>query len=272
MSSKQQEQLPDLTQCGECSRPPKKGETLKTCSGCGLVAYCCTACQTKAWNGHRAACKRARKEREAKAKEAAKEPGSGNRSGSGLGDMGSIMAALMPPPQQPLRYNEIHIFNACFQGHHEELQRIMRQSKLNVNWAEPDTGATAAYAAAQTGHARCLSLLIQHNADLSKANKQGAAPIHKACEYGRDACLEVLLDNGVDADQPTADGSTPLIIACANGHVKCMALLLDRSADPDLANSYGFTAAHRACQDGHLKCLQLLVMRGAALNNKDRYG
>jgi hypothetical protein len=139
-SSKQQ---PETVLCGGCGDKPKKGVTFKTCSGCGLVAYCCTACQTKAWSGHKGPCKRHRKEKEqGKAKEAAKERGS--RSGSGLGDMGSIMAALnMPSPQpqpQTQWYQGEHLCNACYYGHHEEVNQILGQGGIDVDWTQPGSG------------------------------------------------------------------------------------------------------------------------------------
>jgi ankyrin repeat protein len=147
----------------------------------------------------------------------------------------------------------------------------LSQGGLDVNSADRADGLTAAYAAAEKGHAQCLSILSQHNADLSKADKHGWAPIHVACQNGRYACLEVLLDNGVNTSLPVADehGFTPLIVASQNGHVKCMALLLDRGSDPNLARSDGFTAVHAACQYGQLKCLQLLSKRDANLNVQD---
>jgi ankyrin repeat protein len=156
---------------------------------------------------------------------------------------------------------------------------MCQQRGLDVNWANPDNGATAAYIVAQQGHARCLSILAQHGADLSKAIKDGWAPngwapIHIACQYGRYACLEVLLDNNGDANLRVADeiGETPTCLASFCGHVKLLALLLDRGANPKLANRRGTTAVHRACQYGHLKCLQLLRGRNAELSSTDGRG
>jgi ankyrin repeat protein len=182
------------------------------------------------------------------------------------------MAALMLPPSQMQRYYHEDAFNSSLHGRHETLHMALQQEnpRLDVDWVQPGNETTAAHAAAHGGYAQCLSVLVSHNADLSKANKQGHAPIHTACERGRYACIEVLLDNGVSADLRTASrhGTTPLILACQNGHAKCMALLLDRGADPSKASRYGITAAHRACEDGYLKGLQLLSNRGADLNKR----
>ena len=240
---------PPVHPCAKCK---KKGKSMKRCAGCGTVWYCNAACQTADWKDHKAVCKLNKKEKkEPEKKEPEKKEEAARGSGSGLGDMGSILAALMPPPP-PLRYDEVDLCNACFYGHHDELKKMLfKQRELDVNWAKPDTGCTAALVAAAKGNTQCLLLLAQHgSADLSKANKQGWAPIHIACQQGRYASLEVLLDNRVDANLLTADecGDTPAIMCSSNGHVKLLALLIDRGADPNLANMFGTTAAHKACQ------------------------
>jgi ankyrin repeat protein len=75
---------------------------------------------------------------------------------------------------------------------------MLRQPGLDVDWAQPDTGSTASYITTQEGNDKCLSHLVSHGADTSKADKKGWAPIHIACQNGRYACLEVLADAGAD--------------------------------------------------------------------------
>jgi hypothetical protein len=246
------------------------GVALKTSSGCGTVKYCGAACQTAAWVDHRVACKRARKVLE-KAKEATKAPGSD----SGLGDMGSIMAAPNMRPQKPQqRYNGWDVYNACYYDRHEELKKLLLQPGMDIDWARSDTGGTAGHVAAQEGHEKCLAQLISKGATLLKVDDKSRAPIHMACHFGRYTTLALLLDNGVDANLRTSDelGMTPVIVSCGMGHVKLLALLLDRGADPNLARERGDTAAHIVCQGGHVKCLQLLIKRGAKINPRDVNG
>ena len=263
-SKKQQEE--ELKRCGCCGRDDL---ALKNCSGCGSVAYCDAKCQTADWPSHKTVCNRIKKEKKAQQEKANEAPKSSG-SGSGLGDMGSILAALMPPPR-PQRYDEVDVWNACFQDHHGEVEKMLRQLGLDLNDADPDDGITAAFVSAAKGHAQCLRLLALNNADLTKRDKQGGAPIHVACQNGRLDCIDILFDNGIDANVRTADeyGNTPAIISSMNGHVKALAIVLNRGADPNLANNHGFTAVHRACQYGHLKCIFLLVSRSADLNKKD---
>ncbi len=268
---KKKEDESEVPLCDSCHQPCL---ALKACAGCGCEKYCDSTCQKARWPHHKAECKTKRIERasEAKAKEAIKE----RVSGSGLRDMGSIMAVLnMPsPPRQPQRYQQAEMYNASLDDLHKELQKILRQPGLDVDWVAPDTGATSTYVAAQQGNDKCLSLLISHGADMSKANKNGLAPIHIACQIGRYACIEVLADAGADLNLRLASecGSTPATICCQFGHVNCLALLDGRGADLSRNNNMGQNTAHAASQNGQLKCLQLLGKRGADLSTKDEHG
>ena len=112
----QPQQLPQLV-CAMCEK--EGAPSCNTCSGCGSVSYCNAECQRAHWALHKADCNRIKKEKAKK--EAARDSGSG--SGSGLGDMGSLLNALMPPPQ-PQRYQNRHIINACIDNEHEELTKF----------------------------------------------------------------------------------------------------------------------------------------------------
>ena len=213
-------------------------KTLQLCFLCGVATYCCQAHCDAHWARHGSLCSELR------------------------GGPGSVP----------------NLYNACLNGQHEELTKMLQQRpRLDVNWATPDTGTTAAYAAAREGHDKCLSLLRQHSADLSKPRKEGGwAPIHAACWHGRYTCLMTLcLDQGVDVNLRIADtaGQTPAMLCCSNGMVKCLAVLLDRQPDLTLVNGNGHTAAHKACVYNQVKCLQLLIKRGCVdIAGQDRYG
>ena len=87
--------------------------------------------------------------------------------GSGVGVMGSLLTAPLSSTVE--RYTEADYFNACGAGRHEELQKVLEQRDIDVNWAHPEDGATAVFAAAMNGHDKCLSVIIRHGgADLSR--------------------------------------------------------------------------------------------------------
>lgn len=120
----------------------KKGTSMKRCAGCGTMWYCNAECQTADWKDHKAVCKLNQKDKDKEKNEP--------ENGSGLG---SILAALMPPPQ---RYTEVNLYNACCFGHHDELKKMLfKQRELDVNWTDHDDGCTAAYIATMTGPNVC---------------------------------------------------------------------------------------------------------------------
>jgi hypothetical protein len=138
-SNKKQQQKkqkidPEVPRCDFCHQP---GLSLKACAGCGCEKYCDSTCHKARWPHHKVESKAKRNEREneARATEAAKERGSG----SGMRDMGSIMATLMMPPQPPpqeQRYDEIDLFNASLRSQYEELQKMLCQPGLDIDWAQ----------------------------------------------------------------------------------------------------------------------------------------
>jgi ankyrin repeat protein len=150
---------------------------------------------------------------------------------------------------------------------------MLRHRGHNVNWIESKSGATAAFAAAQEGQHKCLSLLIEHGgADMSKAATGGWGPIHIACQSGTDLCVALLLDSGgvgVNVRTGNEDDFTPLIICCVNDHVKCLKVVIDRGADLNLSDNIGQTAVHWACKEGHIESLKLLLKRGANISQKN---
>jgi ankyrin repeat protein len=147
---------------------------------------------------------------------------------------------------------------------------MLQLRALDINWVQPESGCTAAYAATQEGNHQCLALLMKHS-DLTKMPNAKWTILHSACQNGTYTCLQMLLEAGLGVNLRTADGHnfTALIVACVNDHVKCISILADRGAHLDLADSYGQTAAHWACKHGHWRSLLLLIRRGADINKRE---
>jgi hypothetical protein len=252
-------------QMKKCAGCGKEGAQL-SCSACHSESYCSSSCQRTRWLAHKAECKQRQaiqtriNEKKQKAE------------GRGVGS--SKSATVAPLSSDECR--ESYVIGACFHNQHKELQILLQQqSRLDISWADPDTGCTAVHASVQGGHDMCLSLIIQYGgADLAKMDNEGHAPIHKACNFGRIACLLILLDHGCDANLPNADGSGlfPVMFCTEMGHVKCLNLLLDRGANINQTNFVSQTAAHVASGADCLTCLKLLIARGADFNGKDACG
>jgi ankyrin repeat protein len=134
-------------------------------------------------------------------------------------------------------------------------------------------GATPAWIACYKGHTECLSLLINHGAQLDKADNKGATPAFIACQNGHTECLSLLINHGAQLDKADATGTTPAYIACQNGHVKILHLLIQHGADLRLADTSGRSPAHMASVIGRVKMLALIKRVNADLiNHRDNRG
>jgi ankyrin repeat protein len=159
---------------------------------------------------------------------------------------------------------------ACQNGHTECLSLLINHG-AELDKAD-DEGATPAFVACQNGHTECLSLLIDHGAQLDKADNTGFTPAYSACENGRTECLSLLINHGAQLDKADDEGATPAYIACEYGHTSCLSLLIDHGAQLDKAQNQGVTPAYIACQNGHTSCLSLLINHGAQLDKAQNQG
>jgi ankyrin repeat protein len=107
----------------------------------------------------------------------------------------------------------------------------------------------------------CLSLLINHGAQLDKADNEGATPTNIACQNGLTECLSLLINHGAQLDKADNEGITPAFKACQNGHTDCLSLLVkDGVGSKTLDDESG--PIHIACQEGHFECVKTLLDHG----------
>ena len=66
----------------------------------------------------------------------------------------------------------------------EALQFFCTTFGCDINLAD-NSGITPLYMAAQDGKDACVQMLIDYNADIHKARKNGMMPIHAAASCGR---------------------------------------------------------------------------------------
>lgn len=123
--------------------------------------------------------------------------------------------------------------------------------------------------AAMNGHAECLELLLENNADPNQGMADtGATPMYVAAEKGHVDVMNVLLRNNADPNQAeTITGATPVLMAVDTGHVDIVKLLLENNADPNKARTDNGTTATCICAlGGHASVLKLLLEFRADLN------
>ena len=79
--------------------------------------------------------------------------------------------------------------------------------------------ATALYYASQNGHVTTLQLLLQHEADIKMATRDGWTPLHAASERGHSDVIKTLSKHGADATLTNKRGETALYLAALNRQV-----------------------------------------------------
>ncbi|HWY30159.1 MAG TPA: ankyrin repeat domain-containing protein, partial [Candidatus Acidoferrum sp.] len=150
--------------------------------------------------------------------------------------------------------------------------RYLLDNQANVNVAERD-GETALTTAAAGGHRAIVELLLSRGAEVDVKGMDGYTALHQAAKFGFQAVIETLLANHADVNAPDLNGATPLFLAAAKGKLKNVQLLLDAGANPNLKDSEGKTVLNYACAIGKPpEIMQALLAAGENPNTQDLQG
>jgi ankyrin repeat protein len=247
--------------CGHCKQPAQTGKSLLVCSSCHEGWYCSPEHQVADWPCHKALCKQRKKEKKEKEEEKERKESDA-----------AINYLLLNPPvaaRPPTAELFESLCVACCEGEVGRARQILL-SGVDVNWQSQ--GFKPAYVACQNGRTECLSLLINHGAQLDKAHNTGTTPAIIACENGHTECLSLLINHGTQLDKANNGGFTPAYIVCQNGRTECLSLLINHGTQLDKATNESATPAYIACQFGHTECLSLLINHGTQLDKADNEG
>jgi ankyrin repeat protein len=135
------------------------------------------------------------------------------------------------------------------------------------------SGWTALHAAADSGQAQAIELLLAAGADVNAVaaydtdagynSGLGETPLLVASVAGHAAVMQQLLAAGADVDAADVDGCTALYNAAEAGDGQVVQLLLDAGADVNAVNADRESPLHRAAEQGDAKLTQLLLTAGA---------
>lgn len=113
-----------------------------------------------------------------------------------------------------------------------------------------------------------MRLLLDAEAQVNAAEKNGFTPLCAAAAQGHFQCLELLLASDADVNHAADGGQTPLYLACKNGNTDCIKLLLEAGTDRSIKTRDGWTPVHAAVDTGNVDSLKLLMYyRAAARGN-----
>ena len=118
----------------------------------------------------------------------------------------------------------------------------------------------------ESRHVECISLLLEHGANVNQTGKYNESPLMAATTSGNTQCVSLLLRKGADVNQKDKNGITALFLATDIDIVK---ILLSEGADVNHKNYLGETALFHAEDE---KIVNVLIAAGANVNEKDDWG
>jgi len=124
---------------------------------------------------------------------------------------------------------------------------------------------TPLYAAALSGSADVLELLLEQGADPKAAVSKSGTVLHNV-ENQR--VVELLLRHGVDVNVRSERGDTALFHATE----PMLRFLISKGADVNAHEQIGRTALHGFAQINHVSEARVLIANGADINKADKYG
>jgi len=142
---------------------------------------------------------------------------------------------------------EKQLYEACKHGKVEEVQKLLQNSQININWQHNDFGKTPLYIACcgwtpfysdacANGYTEIVKLLLNDNrVDINKANNDGKTPFHGACYYGKTEVVKYLLESGreIDIKKKDKDGKSALDYARQERHIDIVKLIESFRKNPN---------------------------------------
>jgi ankyrin repeat protein len=97
--------------------------------------------------------------------------------------------------------------------------------------------------AARAGNLKAIRSAVEAGADLDGSSGiNGWTPLLHAIHKNQPGSVRELLDHGADVNRADPDGTTPLMMAAGYGQAGIVSLLLERGADPRRRDTRGRTA------------------------------
>ena len=208
-----------------CQRCHKGGEKLMFCAKCKNARYCDRECQRIDWENHKELCRSC-----GFARDTSKNP----------------------------------LYLAAIRGAALSIMRkLVEEDGIDVNMTSNTTNRTALLGASAMGHLSIVQYLLQHGADLHKADNNGVSPLFVAAQGGYLPVVRLLVEQGANKDETDNSGNSPLFVAAQKGHLGVVRYLVEQGADKDKAASDGCNPLLVAAMRCHLPVLRYLLEQGA---------
>lgn len=125
-------------------------------------------------------------------------------------------------------------------------------------------------AAAASGDAAAIALLLGQGANLEARDESGATPLLIATRYNHIDAARVLIDAGANVNAKDRIQDSAYLYAGARGHNEILKMTLTHGADLRSTNRYGGTALIPAAERGHVETVRILIAAGVDVNHINR--
>ncbi|CAI5493085.1 unnamed protein product [Closterium sp. Naga37s-1] len=125
---------------------------------------------------------------------------------------------------------------------------------------------------AYNGHEEALSALVRHGAAVDARSHGGVTPLIAAAEGRHACCIHLLVQAGADVNARTSEGKTALMHAVGRNSVPATEELLAGGADVSAVDGEGLSALHHGARLDASDCVELLCAKGASMTKRCKKG
>ena len=153
-------------------------------------------------------------------------------------------------PNVPTDENRTALSWAAAEGSEESIDLLLDQPSIEIDI--PDKlGQTPLLRAADTGHTKCLRMLLDKGANVRHVDNEGRTALSLAAIKGHKVVAKFLLKNNAEINAQDKKGNTPLALAAEKNHDAVVRFLLESGADADLPDEDEETPFEKA-RDRHM--------------------
>ncbi len=166
------------------------------------------------------------------------------------------------------------LYNASNSGNIAKVTEILKYASNIVDGRDSSySGATALFAASQSGRVDVVKLLLAANANVNLPDNEGKTPLYAASERMHLPVVKLLISANANVNLSTNDGKTPLSVAATKGNLDITSALIAAGANVNVIDTDGKTPLIiTANQNGNIEVTKALLAAQANVNKSDNYG